>query len=87
MSWQNYFTDVILERGLNYYNDGRVKITTQSSSKVKAHVTGYQEYTVIINFKTKECYCDCRYGGKCKHIAATFYYLDNHRNTFYPKNF
>jgi len=78
MSWQNYFTDIILERGLDYYKDNRVKITSQSSSKVKARVIGYHNYNISINLETKECYCDCRYGGRCKHIAATFYYLDEH---------
>ena len=78
MSWQNYFTDIILERGLDYYKNNRVKITSQSSSKVKARVIGYHDYNISINLETKECYCDCRYGGRCKHIAATFYYLDDH---------
>ena len=78
MSWQNYFTDITLERGFNYYKEGRVKITSQSSSKVKAHVIGNHIYNVIINLEAKECYCDCRFGSRCKHLAATFYYLDGH---------
>lgn len=78
MTWQDYFADVVLERGLEYYNEDRVKIISHSSSKVKAFVIGYQKYNVSINLETNECYCDCRYGGKCKHLAATFYYLDNH---------
>ena len=77
MSWQDYFTDPILERGRNYYKNGRVTITSRTSFKIRASVIGYQKYNVSINLETKECYCDCRYGGKCKHLAATFYYLDD----------
>ena len=81
MSWEKYFTRIILERGLDYYNSNAVRMYTYSNSHVDAQVAGRNIYDVRINFKDSKItsmYCNCPYEGNCKHLAATLYYIDDH---------
>ena len=81
MEWKKYFDGKILSRGLDYYNSNAVRIINSSTSSVDAQVAGSSVYDVRINFKgsvISSMYCGCPYEGYCKHLAATFYYIDEH---------
>ena len=80
-TWKDYFEDIILERGFDYYESGAVRIYDCSVEQVEAQVAGSMIYDVNIYFKDSEItsmYCDCPYEDNCKHLAATLYYLEDH---------
>lgn len=84
MNWQENFTDKILERGFDYYENGYVLGIMKTTSGYKAEVegSGYDAYHVTIKIeddKIKEMDCTCIYGqeiGYCKHMAAVLYAID-----------
>ncbi|MBO4515931.1 SWIM zinc finger family protein [bacterium] len=85
MYWQKYFSDIILERGFNYYNMGAVEILNATKDYIDANVMGYNLYNLRIKFKDNKIesmYCNCPYEGNCKHLAAVLYYADNHPEIF-----
>lgn len=80
--WKRYFDGKILSRGLDYYNSNAVRVISSSSSNVDAQVAGSIVYDVRINFddsNISSMYCSCPYEGYCKHLAATLYYIDEHK--------
>ena len=86
--WENYFSNVILERGYDYFEMNTVEIINASNKSIDAKVIGSDAYDVRINFKNREIksmYCSCPYYDNCKHQAAVLYYADNHPEIF-PKN-
>ena len=81
MDWRKHFGSAILERGYNYFKSNAVRIYTHSNDCVEAKVAGTRIYDLRINFKDSQIqsmYCNCPYGGNCKHLAATLYYIDDH---------
>ena len=86
--WENYFSNVILERGYDYFEMNTVEIINASNKSIDAKVIGSDAYDVRISFKNREIksmYCSCPYYDYCKHQAAVLYYADNHPEIF-PKN-
>lgn len=80
-TWRKHFDDIILERGLDYYESGAVRIYDYSAEHVDAQVAGSLIYDICIYFedsKITSMYCDCPYWDNCKHLAATLYYLEDH---------
>ncbi len=72
-------TEQSYQRGMRYYQEGRVKIMDASSSRIVATVIGTQSYRVEIDLDKFSADCNCPYDfeGYCKHIAATFLAIDN----------
>jgi non-specific serine/threonine protein kinase len=63
------------ERGIRYYETGRVKLEEVTHSNIFARVKGSRLYNVTFNKKGENWFavCNCPYdwGGTCKHIVAT----------------
>ena len=74
---------VILGRGSDYYQSGRVESLEFEDGKWLAEVSGSEDYFVSVwlseNGEILRSYCDCPYefGEYCKHQAAVFYALRN----------
>ncbi len=77
------YSKTILERGLEYYNRGCVKIVNIRDNVIEARVKGTHNYQVHVEIENGEVIddsCDCPYNyehGECKHITAVLYYLNN----------
>ena len=83
MDWRNHFQSHILERGLNYYLQRRVKSFEETSNKISATVSGSDDYLVEAHFEANQLVtlsCDCPHatgGNFCKHMAAVMYVYEN----------
>ena len=74
--------DGAFERGLDYYNEGRVEQLNIDTSHISGYVRGQQRYQVTLNHTAKvfEGSCDCPASDNfdfCKHCAAlslAYYY-------------
>jgi len=67
-------SEASFERGVGYFEDGRVEIREANPSRVIATVIGTDDYTVEVDLGDElSATCDCPYdyGGYCKHIVAT----------------
>lgn len=79
--FEQYTDEIILQRGLEYYEDGQVNEPEELSLGVfNAIVEGTLDYTVEVNIHNEKIVyfnCDCPYdlGPVCKHIVAVLYYL------------
>ena len=79
MDWERFFQGHILDRGYDYYCDGRVSGLHFSEDKIEALVEGSEDYVVRIFLKDGEVsrmFCSCPYaedGTPCKHMAAVLY--------------
>ncbi|RXT15421.1 SWIM zinc finger domain-containing protein [Ammoniphilus sp. CFH 90114] len=64
--------EVILQRGLDYYQRGFVQSTVARDNRIDAIVKGTRQYHVILNLdQFFESHCSCPYHVVCKHIVAT----------------
>lgn len=75
---EQYVFGPSLERGYDYYEQGRVLRIVRRGNRLRAEVAGseYEPYAVTINLSESglvTAYCSCSYdwGGYCKHIVAT----------------
>ncbi|MBQ8131910.1 MAG: hypothetical protein IJ193_05410 [Bacilli bacterium] len=77
--YDKYFSDVIIDRGEAYYQDGRVTSCTKLGDLYVANVRGSVDYTVRIQQDGDELVmsCSCPYDGNCKHEYATLLAIDN----------
>jgi len=79
--FEQYTDEIILQRGLDYYENGQVNEPEELSLGVfNAIVEGTLDYTVEVNLHNENIVyfnCDCPYdlGPICKHIVAVLYYL------------
>ena len=77
-------TDQSFQRGVGYYNEGRVLETTVGRGQVTATVRGTNDYDVVVELPREEtdthqrggvvsthCSCPYDYAGVCKHVVAT----------------
>jgi hypothetical protein len=77
-------TDQSFQRGVGYYNEGRVLETTVGRGQVTATVRGTHDYDVVVELPREEtdthqrggvvsthCSCPYDYAGVCKHVVAT----------------
>jgi hypothetical protein len=91
--FEEYMDEDILERGLDYYHNGRViHLEDKGGSHYIAKVDGSEIYTVEIfldHEEIVETYCDCPYdwGEYCKHQAAALYALrqEKSQNSIKPE--
>ncbi|MBR4445944.1 MAG: hypothetical protein IKS37_08650 [Solobacterium sp.] len=81
-TWRNMFRPHILERGEEYYEEGRVDILENNGRICTAAVYGTEDYEVTIDLCGgqvigMECTCpySCR-GEYCKHMAAVLYSIE-----------
>lgn len=79
MDWYTLFRPHILDRGIEYYEDGYVKDFSYSDDEIVAQVEGTDVYDVQIMLDGEEVidmYCSCPYaadGRNCKHMAAVLF--------------
>lgn len=80
--WNDLFRTHILERGLNYYEEGYVTSLEQNLTGYTAVVEGTENYDVEIEIRDDRVYdmtCTCPYaaeGNYCKHMAAALYEIE-----------
>ena len=72
------FPPHIVERGLLYFQQGKVRdIQKTSAGRYRAEVFGSENYSVWLKLDSdlyiKDGGCDCPYGWACKHMAALWY--------------
>lgn len=92
--WKDLFRTHILERGLNYYEEGCVTLLEQTSTGYTAVVEGTDDYDVEIEIRADRVYdmtCTCPYaaeGNYCKHMAAVLYEIEEGEpDTKMPENY
>lgn len=79
--FENYFDNVILSRGMDYYTNGAViSLEKISEESFVAEVDGSEIYEVNVTLNGDEitdieCDCPYEYGMYCKHEAAVLYAL------------
>lgn len=79
MDWYTLFRQHILDRGIEYYEDGHIIAFNYSDNEIVAQVDGTDVYDVQIILDGEEVidmYCSCPYaadGRNCKHMAAVLF--------------
>ncbi|MEO1816090.1 MAG: SWIM zinc finger family protein [Acetobacterium sp.] len=80
--FENYIDETILDRGYDYYDEGRIsKVIKQGDRDYLFIIAGTELYQVFVKFDDQgeimQTGCDCPYdfGPICKHQAAAFYAL------------
>ena len=79
MDWYRLFRQHILDRGIEYYEDGYVTEFAYTDNSIKASVDGSDIYDVEISLDGEDVldmYCSCPYaadGHNCKHMAAVLF--------------
>lgn len=79
MEWYALFRPHILDRGIEYYEDGNVIDFECTEDTITARVTGSEDYIVEIDIEKENVlgmYCSCPYardGKNCKHMAAVLF--------------
>ena len=81
--YDNLFTPNVIERGEEYFSDGKITNFSQSENKYTCKVNGTNQYDVQITFNAEkpneieEASCNCTYFTRqhkyCKHIYALLY--------------
>ena len=81
--WREKFEAHILERGIKYYEQGRVSPVEKTDCGYRATVHGSDSYTVDIFVEegdVTDMECSCPYaesGENCKHMAAVMMAVEN----------
>ena len=84
--WKLLFKTWIIERGMKYYEDGKVELIYKNDERVVASVDGSTKYMVLIEIdknKIKKIACDCPHaskGSNCKHMAAVLFKINEFFN-------
>lgn len=79
--FEQYIDDVILTRGLNYFQSGQIiEFSETRPGEIDAIVRGSEDYSVSLKIKNGtvvEHHCDCPadYGKVCKHVAAVIFHI------------
>ena len=79
MEWYNLFRQHILDRGIEYYEDGHVFDFVYTGEEITASVEGTDVYDVEISLDDEDVvdmYCTCPHaadGYNCKHMAAVLF--------------
>ena len=82
MKWYTLFRQQILDRGIEYYEDGHVLDFNYFADEITAQVDGTDVYDVQITLDGEEVtdmYCTCPYaadGRNCKHMAAVLFQFE-----------
>ena len=92
MNWQRLFLPHILDRGLDYYQEGAVENFESGDDSIEATVLGSEAYDVSISMrdgKIADMYCDCPYAeqeNNCKHMAAVLFFMEEETGINQEKN-
>lgn len=79
MEWYQLFKSYILDRGIEYYENGYVTEFSYEDGVISAVVDGTEEYHIDIEVDGEDVMnmsCDCphaRSGNNCKHMAAVLF--------------
>ena len=76
MRWDYLFSREILNRGRQYFEAGKVSRLTHRGATYQAKVLGTRIYDVEVYLTDRvhpKMFCNCAYGGNCKHEAAVLY--------------
>ena len=82
MDWQRYFTEKVIRRGIDYYENGNVVDIIETAKGYKAEVEGDGGNVYRVDLELDDeliMDCECIYAqevGPCKHMAAVFHALD-----------
>ena len=77
--WYTLFRQHILDRGIQYFEDGYVSDFMYSNNGITARVNGSDIYDVEITLDGEDVmdmYCSCPHaagGNNCKHMAAVLF--------------
>jgi hypothetical protein len=92
MDWIKYFEKKIIDRGEEYYKNGKIANFCADGLTRKATVIGSEEYNVEITFNSNgelvSAKCDCPYAEKgeyCKHMVAVLLYDERGEVPYKPK--
>ena len=83
MKWEDQFDELILDRGYDYYQGGRVREVVLDGEEVKALVRGSDMYRVSLVYEEgdpSDMSCDCPYAAKgftCQHMAAVLFQFES----------
>ncbi len=86
-NFEQLLDPVIVDRGLDYFNEGTVHNLEQSSNGLwKAAVQGTGKYRVSVRTKESEildweCNCPYNMGTVCKHVVATLYEINGEQRS------
>ena len=70
------YGETIFERGMGYFEDGRVTSVTKFNNNLIGEIIGTGRYKTTVNLDNLGCRCSCPYGNNCKHgVATLLYYL------------
>lgn len=90
MNWQHLFDFTTLQKGRDYYDDGRVKLLSSSEPIITAIVSGHDPYLVRMipgQKQPRKMTCSCPHaasGYRCKHMAAVLYALEDSCTSTFP---
>ncbi len=76
LNFEYLFDRDVLERGLEYWKDGKVDHMVIDSGRITAVVSGTKDYDVLIEYDQEDIRhfsCECPHfesGHYCKHLAA-----------------
>ncbi len=79
--FENYIEPKILERGLDYYENGHIpKVEKVSENEFSAIACGNRRYNIYVklggrNIIEQRCNCPYDWSDVCKHAVAVFYKL------------
>jgi len=79
-SIKNNFSEAVIERGHDYYKEGRIRSLVLDNNKARAVVVGNRNYKVTLDLKKKDFRCTCPCDFNCKHAVAVLYELRNNKN-------
>lgn len=81
--FSNLFTQLIKDRGEDYYNNGHVYNLQKTGDNYYAKVEGSHGnfYSVSIEISDEEnfIHCDCPYEDACKHMYAVLLAIEDHK--------
>ena len=81
--WESIFKKGVLERGRQYYIEGRVELLKYEKDHLEAEVLGTEYYNVQIDLNNEQILkmkCTCPYAKEnpyCKHMASVLYAVEN----------
>ncbi len=81
--WESIFKKGVLERGRQYYIDGRVELLEYEDTHLEAEVFGSEYYNIKIDLNDRQILkmtCTCPYAKEnpyCKHMASVLYAVEN----------
>ena len=80
----NYFTYTTYDKGLDYYEKGKVEEFYLENGHITSLVNGNRKYIVTLSFDNRYR-CSCPVGLRCKHAVASLFQLEQIFNKLLKK--